>query len=729
MIWENLWTVVWSIVWYFILTLLLPSICLKKYVKEKELTFRFFFYQCAGNLYQNFVVLALGFVGILNRYTLFLMLILLPLGACGWRDRACIKAKVLHAKKLLNELLNGTYGSRLLGRKAEKKFRNRCMKLYRRYIQKNLPEVLLFLGIMAWVFWFYGEYKFQNLGYAHTDEETHLYWIGELIHGNLFPAGMYPHGMHTLVAAIAVLSGMTLPRVYLMFAVLSTALVFGTAYLLFRRIIENKYVAMAGWGMFVITDIFRSITYIRFQISFPMEFGLIAAFSMIYFMLRYVKQKEKSALLAFALSIAWTLSVHFYITLLCGAICVAFAFVYFIVLVRRKMLLSFLAAGIAGILISCVPYVAGAAAGFSFERSIAWALGIAQTGVLDDTETNGESAELTMLLEKENPWGKQELCLEQNFVKNRKIAGYLMYLDAFLILYGLLGLIFSKRKEKYQRYLFWGVFWEVGAFLACTYYLNFPAVIEVKRMASFLAILTVPLFGLPFELVAQLCSLLHIRPKFANALLGLLTIALFGGCFYRGRIKDDRYYCITISEGDARVCFDLLENEEKHTWTVLSPVNDLSIIRYDGFHYEITDLIKNLDEGKDVYIPTPDIYVVTEKKAISFATEERAIDHSDMLSPGNVKELSPELALTDIEWERGVDSIHQADAPYYFSRDVLMSKLYYWMKGIQEVFPNHISCFYEDALVCVYHIKQDPYFLLNLSVDYRMYAEQEKETE
>ena len=58
---------------------------------------------------------------------------------------------------------------------------------------------------------------------------------------------------------------------------------------------------------------------------------------------------------------------------------------------------------------------------------------------------------------------------------------------------------------------FWSVLWEAGAVLACTYYLGLPAIIEVKRMATFLTFLTVPLLCLPFEILRQLLKLLHVK--------------------------------------------------------------------------------------------------------------------------------------------------------------------------------------------------------------------------
>ena len=193
-----------------------------------------------------------------------------------------------------------------------------------------------------------------------------------------------------------------------------------------------------------------------------------------------------------------------------------------------------------------------------------------------------------------------------------------------------------------------------------------------------------------------------------------------------GRIKEERYYSITISEADMRVSLDLCENHEKYTWTVISPTNDLSVIRYDGYHYEIVDLLKDLDRGKkSIYIPTPDIYVVTERHPISFANDRREIDRSDIDAPDKVKAISPEMALQDIDWTEDSSGLHGADAPYYYQRDVVMSKLHYWMEAVKQIYPNHVWEYYSDETVTVFKISQDPYFTLNLSVDYKKLAEEE----
>ena len=68
------------------------------------------------------------------------------------------------------------------------------------------------------------------------------------------------------------------------------------------------------------------------------------------------------------------------------------------------------------------------------------------------------------------------------------------------------------------------------------------------------------------------------------------------------------------------------------------------------------------------------------------------------------------------------DALHGADAPYYFQRNIVMSKLHFWMETIRQIYPNHVSEYYSDEQVTVYKIEQDAYFTLNLSVDYKQLA-------
>lgn len=726
-IWKNVWTILGSSGAYFFLTLVLPSLCLGKYVKHKTLTFRFFLYQCTGNLYINFVMLILGFAGLVNIISAWTTLIILPLVWTAIRERKALKNLWVHMASTVKSLVLGIYGVRVLFSQWINRFKKLVNQL-KVSVKGHKIEILVFLIVIGWLIWFYGWYKFHNTGYGHTDEETHLYWIQSLIHGNMFPAGMYPHGIHTLSAALGVLLPFNITRIYLNFSVLSTVMVFSSAWLLFRQTFKGSCVALIGWLVFVFTTIFQVTTYFRFQMSFPMEFGLVAAFAMIYGLFSYIKSKDKKDLFLFGASITWTLMAHFYITILCLMICLVFGVVYLIPIIKKRVLLPLIAAGIIGVIVACLPYGWGFLNGYEFERSIGWALGIAGATSQDQEESVEETEEIQPVYtpEKQNLLNKLDNIasyLAANYVKEKSVAKGLMILDGALIVVSLLGMIISKRKPRYMAYLFWSVLWFVGAVITCAYYIGIPAIIEAKRMATFLSFLTIPLFSIPLDIMYHWWASIKWKRPYVNYALAVIAIGTTAAFLISDKVKKDLYYTITISEADMQLSLDLCENKQDFMWTVISPTNDLSVIRNNGYHYEMVDLIENLDKkNQPIYIPTPEIYVVSEKQAISFSTDIRAIDRSDVTSPEHVKDLSPELALEDALWHVSEDGLHGADAPYYFQRDMVMSKIYYWIEAVKAIYPNHVTIYAEDDLVVVYKITQDPYFLLNLSVDYQAFA-------
>lgn len=736
MILENIWTLLFSVLWYMILTLGVPAICLGRYFEKKSLTLKVLFYQCVGNLYVYFTVVLLGYLHIVNFFSLLLVLVILPIGIAGWNSRESIDTYWDKFVLVLNELSMRTYGYKLFWKNIFDAIEKKWSQLYRKYIKKNKLELVLVAAILMWCGYYYGWYKMHYVAYGHGDEETHLYWISSLINGDIFPKGMYPHGMHTLVASISILSGVTVTRVYLMFSVLSTILIFGTIYLVLRKLFKKPYVALMAWGFMTLADIFAPVAYFRFQISFPMEFGMVAVFGMIYAMLSYVEHKDKREIILFSLCIMWTLAIHFYVTILCAVICLCFGVVYIIPLIKEKLLVSFIVAGVCGILLATVPYVVGYVSGYEFERSIAWALNVMETTAETDSanefeeedskakETEEELSEEEQEIAAARPgiekfWVQEKNFLAHNYVINKNIAEGMMILNLILFISAAVGMFFKRFRERFRMYVFWTILWEVGALMCCTYYMNLPVLIEVKRMATFLMLLTSPIFGMAIDMLLQVVEVID-KKMFFRRLMPLILVIEMLYLSVNGKNMENLYYTITMSELDMKLCLELVETKDKYTWTVISPVNDLSVIRYDGYHYEIVDLIEELDRGEEeIYMDTPEVYVVLEKKPISFHYDMRKIDHSDIVSLDLVKEITIENALKEVDWDLYTDDIHDKDAAYYYQREILMSKLYYWIEALREVYPHRITVYQEDEMVCIYKIKQDPYFKLNLAIDYQ----------
>ena len=728
MIVKNIWIICLSFLGYGFLAFWLPAICLGEYCKEKSITFKFFFYQAIANSYIFLSVLLLGEMGLLKRKMLWFMLVFLPVLICIVGKRKMIRKKKAYLINRLEQIENGTYGIKHCYRDIRREVYKTVKKHLFRFIKTRGLEVFWIVCILGWAVWFYGWYKLHNVAYGHTDEETHLYWISSLMNGELYPSGIYPFGVHTLMVALSKMFGFHVVRVYLNYPVWAIGLIMVSFYLVMKQVCSNRYIALAGWSLFVLLDFFHSTSYFRFQFAFPMEFGFIAMAGVLFSLIQYFKTRDKWDLYAFILSLTWTFYIHFYITIACGIICICFGIVFFIPMIKRKLLLWYFLGGIGALCISILPFAIEYSLGHPFERSIEWALNMSNTtkskeAALEEEEETKEESKQPMSFE--TFLQKEAIYLSNNTLKNEKVSKLFMIIAFGMSVYSVLGILIAKEKVKYQTFLFFALLWEVGAILACSYYFDWKVVIEAKRMATFEAFFTIPLLCFPFEVIFYGLKILH--KKVAEIGILLLGIGSLLFIYTQGFIKEYRYYQITISEADMKMALSLVEDKKEKDWTLLTTTNALSVIRYDGYHYEISNLLKSLDQKEEsIYIPTKEIYVFLEYKPTSFRSDIRNIDRSDVAERKNTQEISPEKAQMDLEFGTSEDILHGEDSIYYFKRDIVMSKLYYWIETIKKVYPRHISFVYEDEQVCIYRIKQDPYFLLNLSVDYVETAKQDE---
>lgn len=732
MIWSNVFNIVQFCTGYVFFVIFLPAICLYKIMKEKPWIFRIAFYQVCGNVYFISGGFLLSYLRLFSRGALWIM-ILLPLAVKLYMERKTIACRLDRWNDTKEDLHLGIYGKKRFFRDVRYKITGGIKSIYRTYLKGNWIEIILVLAVLAFAIGFFGEYKFTSSAYGHTDEETHLYWIQCLVKNNVFPVGMYPHGMHFLTAEISVLMDISPVRTYLNFSVTSMVLIFTAFYFLLRTIIQSRSAAWAGWAVFVICDIFKSVTYFRYQFGFPMEFGLVPFAFLFIGLIYYIREKDRASWWLFVLSLTWSFQAHFYVTIFAGAICLAFGAVFLVKMLREKILHKVILGGILGLIIAVIPFGIGYMNGFEFERSIGWALGImegrnmeaefqtvedmAQGETVEETEEEkGPAYPLSAVHDRESAIRTVIGILTHACVNKGDMAVLLLVLCAGTLFYGMAGLIFGREKEKYLCYLFLALAWLTTLILYSFHLIGLPAVIEMYRAASFLAIMSALLLAMPFQFFFDVCKGLKLPDAWAEWAVLASGVLGIGFLISRGSLKWERYYSITATEADMRTCMQVMEEYEDHKWTVMSTTNDLSAVINNGFHYEIMDLIDRLDEGeKEIYIPTPYVFIVVENQVMLYYEDRREIDRSDMLQYSSPVSKEEALAVLDIpdEGSSGRDRL------YYFNRATLMSKLYYWTEKIKQVFPNAVSVYYEDDCCTVYKLEQDEYFLLNLALDYQ----------
>lgn len=733
MIWSNIFNILQFWAGYLFFICLLPAVCLYKIIAKKPWIFRMAFYQVCGNLYLIGGGFLLSYLRIFGRWSLW-VLVLLPLGIKAYLERKRFFDALDRWNETKRDLSLGVYGNRRFAKDIRNKLFNCLKKLYRSYLKGNWAEIIMVLAVLVFVIGFFGEYKFTSSAYGHTDEETHLYWIQSLVKNNVFPVGMYPHGMHFLTAEISLMMDISPVATYLNFSVSSTVLVFLAFYFFMRTALSSRSAAWIGWAIFTVCDIFHSVTYFRYQFSFPMEFGLVSFAFMFMGLIYYIREKDRGSWWLFVLSLTWSFQAHFYVTIFAGIICVAFGIVFLVKMLRERILHKVLAGGILGLIIAVLPFGIGYLKGYEFERSIGWALGIMEGRDMSDEfqtaedmaepeeekedskEDTGPAYSLSAIRDANSGMRTMVGILTDACIRKGASAKFILVLFAGTLIYGILGLIFSREKEKYLLYLFLALAWGLTAVLYSCHLVGLPALVEMYRAASFLAIMTALLFAMPFQLLYDLCRWGKVPLAGAEWIVLAAGGLGIGALAAEDKLKWERYYEITATEADMQTCMRVMEEYEDQKWTIISPTNDVSAIINNGFHYEIMDLVDKLDEGKkEIYIPTPYIFVVVENQVMRYYESKRMIDRSDVIT--YTLPVSKKEALTDLDIpDEGSDG---RDRLYYFNRPTLMSKLYYWMEKIKQVFPNAVSVYYEDECCTVYKLEQDEYFLLNLALDYQ----------
>lgn len=810
---------------YMILTLFMPALFLYKYIKDRRFIVRFASYQVVGNAW----LIGWGFVfSLLNIWSEGLMLlvtIVIPLAVKIFVFRRDLFVRWRNYEDDKREKLVTARGTvREIRRRAVRKIK----EWFDRYIRNHYVEIIILVALAVFAVWYYGYFKMHYFTYASSDEATHLYWVNSLFGGDPFPVGMYPHSMHFVMAAIHSISGLQTLIINHYFSVIIMLMIHFMIFLAVKELFRSAAAAIGSAGIFLFADMFTAQ---RYHNTLPMEFGMIAMLIMIVFFTEFIKNRDKYSMWMAALALGWTFHAHFYITIFCAFLWVAFFIVYLKTVIRLKAFVKSVLVLLIGIAVAIAPFGIGFAAGHPFEQSIGWALGVIGTsdgnesnlsaflqghtrsdeedadeaseedeneeeaedksetgsdsGTEDKSNTDSESGtedksnagetskdtEAEEEAETAAPEPVKELTAQQiefqaaetpgeylaaaehlltlRFLKDEMSALIFYGLIAFAFIYGIaeliyLNLTFRKKepkpgapddkaakkewKKRKQEYLVRNglvivvplmLIAGTGCFVMS--YFGLPELIDDSRAAMILTPLAAFLFAPPIKLIEDLLKLIPVKNKKAIETFTLLLAGCGLGAFYVGgplkQLETVGCYAVT-QEASNKLSYDLIATHPRGTWTVISPVNDLLGIRYYGYHYEIIDLLMEIEDGeKNIYMPTNDLYVIVEKRSMNAAGVYYLPDYHKELAEQSYQ-LYPEYV--DLNYyDTGLPWMSPAEA-YASFRNITMTKLYYWMEEIKKAYPNEVEVYSDDDLCTIYHLRQSADFPLNLAIDYRV---------
>ena len=762
---------------YLALTAIMPAVFLYRYLKEKPFMVRFALYQVTGNLYITFWGFVFSFLNIWRGYLAVLVLIVLPLLAKLFifrRDLIRFFINYLKDRRAKVVTSRGTL------RAVKEWILGKCRRAFELYIKKHYLEIAFLLALAVFAVWYYGYFKFYNFTYASSDEATHLYWINSLFAGDSFPVGMYPHSMHFIIAAIHSVSGMQTLIINHYFSVTIMLMVHFMIYCAARSLYSCAAGAVCSAGFFLLSGMFVTQRYhntLPMEFGFIAMLAMIILLN--EFVKSREKLFMWMAALATGWTFHTHFYVTILCVFLwIGFILVYFKTIIRFKLFRKTVLIALIAAA-AAVLPFGIGLASGQKFEQSIDWALG-VMGVEQssdietvdeyppeisaqvssgTGAESETSQASEPAEepvkLITIQQAEFMIAKTpadylkaaEHLLTARLINNDTSALIVYILLIFAFLYGfgkiiISNITFRKRKKEilasgkspkeYRRMkqefivrkglpLAVPFMIAFGLFCCLMSYFGLPEIIDSSRAAMILAPVLALIFAAPAACIQDIAGLIPVENRRAAEMAVLILAGgALGAFFAKGNIKQlDAVSCYAVTqELSNELTYDLIATHEKSTWTVISPVNDLLGIRHYGYHYEVIDLLMDIENGKEnIFMPTDELYVVVEKKCMNAAGVFYLPDyHADLAAQS--EELDESLIDVNF-YDTGLPWM-DAEQAYSSFRLITMSKLYAWMEEMKKFYPNEVEIYAEDDLCVVYRLLQNADFPLNLSRDYRV---------
>ena len=447
-------------------------------------------------------------------------------------------------------------------------------------------------------------------------------------------------------------------------------------YCLFREILKSRYTVYLILAAFLTIDVVcidEIYGMARLQYTIPQEFGLYTLFLCTLYLIRFLKRENKGFdgnLFLFMTSLAASLAIHFYVTIMAFFLCASFAVFGLNQIFRKKNFGVLVTAVILGVVISTLPMVLAFASGIPLQGSLNWGMNIingtdtkegrsqaVQTSTGESTEamtgiTAEKGSENASSLPSQSQLDSQQgtviemesstnvpktplvkrvadavirslkLVYQYGYVQlyGRSRAGWLLRFTIIAAILTLVNVVISiVRLKKISFSMYAGI--TTASFLFMLLYaapfLGLPEIIAGARLCLPEQILLLAMMAIPAD---ELFFLLektkagHFVPQISLA--GVL--AIYAGTNYFGVFHGYLYYELTRYNAAVELTSEIMDAYPQYSYTIISTTEELYQSVDDARHEEILDFY-NKSRLVDYYIPTEYLFFYIEKNPIYYA--------------------------------------------------------------------------------------------------------------
>ncbi|MGB8452023.1 MAG: hypothetical protein WCD89_06795 [Anaerocolumna sp.] len=713
---------------YIILIFGLAYIMLKPLTWIKTISDKVLLYFVTGNFYVINIIYLLLFLRCSSR---FLTIAVLLSGAFLVRyfiNKNKFRKSIAESLRVFALLSEGIYGWNFFYKEKRRSLRSTIKSKVLILIKKNLFETIslfICLGIHA----YYIGYRFVYYnGFGSYDELVHLEWVQNMQKGVIFSDGIYPFGLHNILYALIKVFGFKAFTVMRYFGFILVMCLGIMLYLLIKKVCRLKYLPILGLFLYVASDLYLNAAWDRLQYTLPEEFGMLFLYPVFIYLYHYLRDKEQKYLILFGISFTLTIYVHYYVTIIALLLCLCVGISRIFKIFKEKLFLKIILCGFISTLIGILPMGIGIATGHGFQGSMYWAIGVL-TGKSVDHEESGDyakeqaevKADTTALITYKGNMADKLIAAASS--TKEKAVTTVLHNNVFKVILFAMFLIFINtvfrnlfHKTQNETFLQFSLllYSLILLIMLNSAALGLPIIIQDYRVSVFLSYI-IPLFlCIPLELGYEIFEKSNWSAlTFRIAVISFIGLAVYS-VYADGCKRQLSRFTLLQSDSSVKVLYDILEKYEDDTWTIVSPVDEYSIVLDSGFHYEWTDFLFGINHYNDetsVYIPTENIFFFIEKRPIAYGS---LIPIGQEIP--NYEEITKKDAGEEI-----TDEYMEQPSKYYSDQELrtaIMARAYYWAQKYRYYFPNEMTVYYEDDNFICYHLKQEPYYLNNLAIDY-----------
>lgn len=670
---------------YIFLMYLWPSVIFRKKLSGKSLTFQFAFCSTVSILLSNTIILGLGLFHILNE------------GIVRWIYYGTFFLSIFKEKELrryifahIKRTLSGTQGWKLLiFRQAESlkiiivnSFQQLNKKIKGRRIEYGILFVLI---VFAVAYFSYGAFQCHSYGWG--DMYVHHAWIYGLKEGKIFSAGIYPEAMHCFIYCMNDLFGISVYSCMMFLGEIHVSALLLAIYCFLREVMKSKYTVYLVLAAFLTIDMVcvdEIYGMSRMQYTIPQEFGLYTQFLCALYLVRFLRRNPEEGkakrkvwnddLFLFMTSLAASLAIHFYVTMMAFFLCAAIAIFGIVKIFKKENFKSLVIAVLAGMIISAAPMVLAYASGIPLQGSLNWGMNVmngtdtkegrtqqaqsiasennAETSSQNESESQSsesiqqesgvQSSQSVISEEKQQTETSDASVQEQTSQKkSRKTIGEYIkmvykygyaqlygdtrakWLLGFTLIAGILSVInwiitaIRFRKLPFELYLGITAASVIFMILYAAPFLGLPEIIAGARLCLTEQVLLLSMMALPADEVLFAIG----RRKMACILpyLSVLGVAaIYAGTNYFGVYHGYLYYELTRYNSVVNLTNRIASEYPKQRYTIISTTDEIYQVIESGWHEEILDFYYKSKLEK-YYIPTEYLFFYVEKNPIQYA--------------------------------------------------------------------------------------------------------------